>query len=97
MLRPWALAAHMYCYADHAAITSARCTGVGWGGVAHDNVMHACVATLCYVHVHLLPTCTATLLEKVATSKPSTESAVKSKSNEVQLCVQLYVATQRHM
>ena len=23
----------MYCYADHVAYTSARCTGVGWGGV----------------------------------------------------------------
>ena len=22
----------MYCYADHVANTSARCTGVGWGG-----------------------------------------------------------------
>ena len=33
----------MYCYADHVANTSARCTGVGWGGVGHANVMYACV------------------------------------------------------
>ena len=66
MRRPCALAAHMYFYADHAANTSAHCTGVGWDGVGHDNVMYACVtcttpryATLCDVdrqnHLGLKP------------------------------------------
>ena len=40
---------------------------------------------------HLAP------LEKMATPKPSTESAVKRKPNEVQMGVQLHVATQCQM
>jgi hypothetical protein len=36
-------------------------------------------------------------LEKVATSEPSTEIAVRSESNEVQMCVLLYVETQRQV
>ena len=76
----------MYCYADHVANTSARCTGVGWGGVGHANVMYGCV------------TCnTPRYAEKVATSEPSTEIAVRSESNEVQMGVLLYVETQRQV
>ena len=43
MLRPCALAAHIDCYAGYVANTSARCTGLVWGGVGHEDVMYACV------------------------------------------------------
>ena len=95
-LRPCALALHMCCYADHVANTSARCMGVGWGGVGHANVMYACVTCNTPRHATSMWFDLASL-EKVATSEPSTEIAVRSESNEVQMGVLLYVETQRQV
>ena len=91
----------MFCYADHVAYTSARCTGVGWGGVGHANVMYACVTCNTPRYATSMCTCVAHVLLRwprclhVWTLHGG--GVGWGESNEVQMGVLLYVETQRQV
>ena len=98
----------MYCYADHVANTSCTASHI-WCYAAvissctsshiwcYAAVISSCTSSHIWCYAAIISSCTASHIWCYATSEPSTEIAVRSESNEVQMGVLLYVETQRQV
>ena len=82
---------HIWCYA--AIISSCTASHI-W---CYAAVISSCTSSHIWCYAAIISSCTASHIWCYATSEPSTEIAVRSESNEVQMGVLLYVETQRQV